>query len=159
MGDRPGVRDGAAGHRRTSRGLRRRAADWRPGAVSGPRGCGPDKIDLGAEWTRLTGLPFVWAFWAGRPGVIAAAGITALQEARDRGVRDSDGIAEAYCRPPRERATAGFGAAPDVNVCRAYLRDNIKYRMGDREAQGLRQFYDFAATHGVVESSGQIEFY
>lgn len=120
---------------------------------------GLTKIDLGAEWTRLTGLPFVWAFWAGRPGVIAAAGITALQEARDRGVRDSDGIAEAYCRPPRERATAGFGAAPDVNVCRAYLRDNIKYRMGDREAQGLRQFYDFAATHGVVESSGQIEFY
>ena len=28
---------------------------------------GLTKIDLGAEWTRLTGLPFVWAFWAGRP--------------------------------------------------------------------------------------------
>ena len=39
------------------------------------------KIDLGAEWTRLTGLPFVWAFWAGRPGAIDAAGVAALQAA------------------------------------------------------------------------------
>ena len=32
------------------------------------RGARLRKIDLGDEWTRLTGLPFVWAFWAGRPG-------------------------------------------------------------------------------------------
>ena len=27
-------------------------------------------LDLGEEWTRLTGLPFVYAFWAGRPGAV-----------------------------------------------------------------------------------------
>src|SRR6478609_8667872 len=27
------------------------------------------KVDLGDEWTSMTGLPFVWAFWAGRSGV------------------------------------------------------------------------------------------
>src|SRR5262249_13102816 len=30
------------------------------------------RLDLGEEWGRLTGLPFVFAFWAGRPGVIQA---------------------------------------------------------------------------------------
>src|SRR6266545_3592726 len=25
---------------------------------------GAEKIDLGEQWTSMTGLPFVWAFWA-----------------------------------------------------------------------------------------------
>ena len=29
-----------------------------------------NKIDLGEVWTRSTGLPFVYAFWAGRPDVL-----------------------------------------------------------------------------------------
>jgi chorismate dehydratase len=105
------------------------------------------KIDLGAEWTRLTRLPFVWAFWAGRPGAIDATGIAALRNARDKGTRDADAIADAYCGA--ERAA----------ICRAYLRDNIKYRLGDRETQGLRRYFELAARHGVVESSGRVEFY
>jgi chorismate dehydratase len=108
---------------------------------------GLTKIDLGAEWTRLTGLPFVWAFWAGRPGAIDATGVAALQAARDEGLRDSDAIAEAYCGPDR------------ASVCRAYLRDNIRYRLGDREIQGLRRYYELAAKHGLVERAGPVEFY
>jgi chorismate dehydratase len=108
---------------------------------------GLTRIDLGAEWTRLTGLPFVWAFWAGRAGAVDAAGVAALQAARDAGVDDSDAIADAFCGV--ERAA----------VCRAYLRDNIKYRLGDRETQGLRRYYELAARHGVVEISGRVEFY
>ena len=108
---------------------------------------GLTKIDLGAEWTRLTGLPFVWAFWAGRPGAIDAAGVAALQAARDEGLRESDAIAEAYC-----------GAAR-ADICRRYLRDNIKYRLGDREVQGLRRYYELAAKHGLVERAGPVAFY
>ena len=29
-----------------------------------------EKIDLGEAWTAMTGLPFVWAFWAGRPDAL-----------------------------------------------------------------------------------------
>ena len=36
---------------------------------------GATKIDLGQEWTGMTGLPFVWAFWAGRRDAIDGAGI------------------------------------------------------------------------------------
>jgi chorismate dehydratase len=108
---------------------------------------GLTKIDLGAEWTRLTGLPFVWAFWAGRSGAIDAAGVAVLQAARDEGVRDSDAIAEAYCGPER------------ASVCKAYLRDNIKYRLGDREIQGLRRYYELTGKHGLVQRAGPVEFY
>ena len=34
---------------------------------------GLEKVDLGEEWIGMTGLPFVYAFWAGRPGVVGAA--------------------------------------------------------------------------------------
>jgi chorismate dehydratase len=108
---------------------------------------GLTRIDLGAEWTRLTGLPFVWAFWAGRRGAIDAAGVVALQEARDQGISNSDEIADAYCGPDR------------ADVCRTYLRDNIKYRLGDRETQGLRRYYELATVHGVVEARRHVEFY
>jgi chorismate dehydratase len=107
---------------------------------------GLTKIDLGAEWTRLTGLPFVWAFWAGRADAIDAAGITAMQQARDRGTAESDAIADAYCGSDR------------AEICRRYLRENIKYGLGNRETQGLRRYYELAARHGLVDVSA-VEFY
>src|SRR3954463_16386663 len=105
------------------------------------------KIDLGAEWTKMTGLPFVWAFWAGRPDAIDAARIEALQEARDLGVADADAIGRAYAGPDR------------AELCARYLKENIKYRLGDREARGLRRYYELAAKHGVVAESRAPEFY
>jgi chorismate dehydratase len=108
---------------------------------------GLGKIDLGEQWTALTGLPFVWAFWAGRPGVLSPDALTALGEARDAGVAESDAIADAYCGP--ERAALG----------RAYLRDNIRYVLGEREADGLQRYYDLAERHGVIDSVRAPEFF
>src|SRR5215212_8084637 len=47
---------------------------------------GAVKVDLGDEWTAMTGLPFVYACWTGWPGALVADDITALQRARDAGV-------------------------------------------------------------------------
>lgn len=119
---------------------------------------GLTKIDLGAEWTRLTGLPFVWAFWAGRTGAIDAAGVAALQAARDQGVVDSDAIADRFCEAsPKPAQRAEAGGAAQAAICRTYLRDNIKYRLGDREIQGLRRYYELAAKHGLVNRAGPVE--
>ena len=46
------------------------------------------KIDLGALWTESTGLPFVYAVWAGWPGTLDAGDVRLLQQARDRGVAE-----------------------------------------------------------------------
>lgn len=105
------------------------------------------KVDLGAEWVRLTGLPFVWAFWAGRAGALSHAAVYALQHARDAGVAASDAVAAAYCPP--EQVAAG----------QAYLRENIQYRLGEREEQGLRRYYQLAEKHGVVDAIRMPEFY
>ena len=108
---------------------------------------GLQKIDLGTEWTSLTGLPFVWAAWAGRDGAVTAREIDALQAARDAGVAHTDEIADDYCGP--DRAALG----------RRYLRENMKYRLGAREAEGLKQYWDLAARHGVVERTDALRFF
>ena len=51
-----------------TRDARCRAADRRPGARGRPRARSAcEKIDLGEAWTAMTGLPFVYAAWTGRP--------------------------------------------------------------------------------------------
>ena len=106
-----------------------------------------DKYDLGAEWTAMTGLPFVWAFWAGRPGVLNGSHLEALTAARDAGVAASDAIADGYCGPAR--AAQG----------RAYLRENIRYVLGEREEAGLRRYYELAARHGLIDTPRDARFY
>lgn len=108
---------------------------------------GVAKVDLGEAWTRLTGLPFVWAFWAGRPAALPPEHLAELVAARDRGVRAADAIALQYCGP--ERAARG----------QAYLRENIQYRLGEREEAGLRRFYELAVTHDVADDTRPLAWY
>lgn len=105
------------------------------------------KIDIGEQWTSMTGLPFVWAFWAGRPGVLSADAVGALTAARDTGVAASDAVASAYCGS--ERAARG----------QAYLRENIQYTLGEREEAGLRKFYELAEKHGLAAEMREPLFY
>ena len=105
---------------------------------------GLDKIDLGAEWTTMTGLPFVWSFWAGREGVLDKVHIDALQEARDRGLQNLDSIAEAFAPSGEEGET--------LETARRYLNENVSYTLDDRARAGLRKFFAFAADLKVAPS-------
>jgi chorismate dehydratase len=106
-------------------------------------------IDLGQAWTKLTGLPFVYAFWAGRAGALEPGDIEALQRARDAGVAASDEVACAYLRDTPERQALGM----------RYLRDNIKYHLGSDERAGLELFYRYAAEIDVAPLPGGLRFY
>jgi chorismate dehydratase len=118
-----------------------------PALYLDPAEKGVEKIDLGEQWTDLTGLPFVWAFWAGRPGVVPPEAVRALQEARDAGVARADAIAAAYCGPGR----AALG--------QTYLRDNIQYEMGDGEIAGVRKYFELAARHRLIDAARAPLFY
>ena len=107
------------------------------------------KIDLGEAWTSMTGLPFVWAFWAGRAGVLTGGDVAALQAARDAGVKHSAAIAREYFRDAPQHRNLGV----------RYLRDNIKYYLGNEEREGLELFYRYAAEIGVVPAAGDLRFY
>jgi chorismate dehydratase len=120
-----------------------------PAGARARGGARVEKIDLGDAWATLTGLPFVYAFWAGRPGALTAEDVLALQRARDAGVGEPDSIARAY-----------FPGAPDRQAVGArYLRDNIQYTLGPEERAGLDAFYRYAVEAGVVEDAGQRRFY
>jgi chorismate dehydratase len=106
-------------------------------------------IDLGQAWTGLTGLPFVYAFWAGRPGTLEQEDVEALQRARDAGVAESDDVACAYLRDMPGRQALGM----------RYLRENIKYHLGAEEQAGLELFYRYAAEIDVAPSSDGLRFF
>ncbi|MBI3402021.1 MAG: menaquinone biosynthesis protein [Acidobacteria bacterium] len=108
-----------------------------------------EKIDLGSAWTGMTGLPFVYAFWAGRPGALDAQDVEALTRARDAGVREADAIAQSYY--PDSPARQAIGAR--------YLRDNIKYHLGGDERAALEMFYRYAAEAGIVPEAGALRFF
>lgn len=108
---------------------------------------GLTKVDLGEAWTTLTGLPFVWAFWAGRADVLTSDDVAELIAARNRGVVASDEIAAEYCGPAR------------ASLGQAYLRHNIRYGLGEREQAGLIRFFELAEQHGVVDAMRALEWY
>src|SRR5204863_8746380 len=92
---------------------------------SQPGGHSLEKIDLGEVWTRMTGLPFVYAFWAGRPDVLTADDVAALQQARDDGIGRIADIAAGWFKDPRQHA-----------ICHRYLRDNITSGLGTAQPAG-----------------------
>jgi chorismate dehydratase len=96
--------------------------------------------DLGDEWCRWTGLPFVFAVWAARPEADVAGMAEQLNAARDAGKTNLAAIAAA------EAGRHGL----TVPQCLGYLRDNLHYDLGERELEALRLFRRFASQLGLV---------
>ena len=107
-----------------------------------------EKIDLGQVWTKTTGLPFVYAFWAGATH-LTGVHLDELRQARDEGVLHGEDIAREYVPESRERQ----------HIASRYLRDNIRYDFGPDERAGLELFFRYAADDGLVESAGTLRFY
>ncbi len=101
---------------------------------------GVQKTDLGLAWREYSGLPFVYAFWFGRPGLLAAGDVAALREACRLGVEHIDDVARQHF--PDDPARAAVGAR--------YLRDNVVFGFAERELAGLTRFYRDAADLGLA---------
>jgi chorismate dehydratase len=110
---------------------------------------GVRKIDLGDVWTQMTGLPFVYAAWTGRPSAAGDDVVRALQQAQTDGVAARDAIAAEY----------GAGDATRTARAAVYLRDNVKYGLDAEEAAGLQAFLDFAADLGLAPRRRRLEFF
>jgi chorismate dehydratase len=95
-------------------------------------------LDLGEEWTRRTGLPFVYAMWLFLPGVAnAKAAADALREIKRRGVAHIEDIV----RSERNR---------DATFCRTYLGGHIRYDLGPDEKRGIEKFRGLLVKHGLL---------
>ena len=108
---------------------------------------GVQKIDLGRLWTEHTGLPFVYAFWAGWPGAVDVDAVSMLQDARDAGAAHLDEIARSFFPD----------AVGRQKIASRYLRDNIRYAFDGAEA--LNRFFRYADEEGLVSFDGELRFY
>jgi chorismate dehydratase len=91
-------------------------------------------LDLGAEWTGMTGLPMVFAVWAARAAASPQDPKPFLDSLRF-GLDHIDDIARS------EHAKAGVSE----QLARSYLKENIVFELGDREYAGLTTFLQYAS--------------
>lgn len=98
------------------------------------------RMDLGARWLALTGMPMVFAFWAARPGVLSPAHVAALQAARDRGVDQAEVLARQYRERRLAADPAGTQPVQDESFYANYLRRTIRYRLDAWEREGLVEY-------------------
>lgn len=91
--------------------------------------------DLGDEWTRMTGLPMVFAVWAGRPSSKMRTLEPAFTGSYRFGLAHLD---EIVCHEAPGRGL------PEPLV-RAYLTRNIRNELGDNEYKGLDLFLKYAS--------------
>lgn len=112
-------------------------------AIHSPVGRFAEVWDLGDEWRRWTGLPFVFAVWAARANADLQGVEAALAHARDLGVANLPEIARA------EAAPLGL-TQPE---CLAYLRDNLHFTLGPDERRGMELFQRLAGKLSDVQQA------
>jgi chorismate dehydratase len=91
--------------------------------------------DLAEEWTNWTGLPFVFAMWG-------------TQRGRDLGCQNLEAIAR--------REAPLLGLSPEVTI--DYLTQNLYYRLGTAERQGLARFHQLAVKHELAPQGIDLVF-
>lgn len=90
--------------------------------------------DLGAEWAEMTGLPMVFAVWAGRRGLVTPSIADAFRESCRYGRARIEEIVAA------EAPRRGFSPL----LVREYLTNHIVHELGPRDYDGMELFLRYA---------------
>jgi cyclic dehypoxanthinyl futalosine synthase len=98
------------------------------------------ELDLGQAWKDMTGLPFVFAVWAARPGTLSDDDCALIQKSLHVGLAARPQIAQHWMR--------GHGGDADKHL--AYLTDNIRYDFDEAAQAGLHEFLRRAADAGLI---------
>jgi cyclic dehypoxanthinyl futalosine synthase len=120
-----------------------RAKGTKGALVIGDRGFGVRAnhvLDLGREWTHLTGLPMIFALWAARPGRVSPEDVQELTRAAQHGLGIRTELAQRFA--------AKKGGDPERY--RRYLTQRIRYGLGPHELDGLEAFLARAAEKGFL---------
>jgi len=111
--------------------------------------------DLAEEWIRLTGKPFVFAFWAVRQDALKNVPrdldlATVFQESRDHGLlaKNLDRIASEW----GPRSSLG-----QQNV-KSYLTENIHYFLDPACVDGMELFFKYAEECGALSTAPPLFF-
>lgn len=101
-------------------------------------------LDVAEEWKKLTGLPAVFALWAGRE--ITPELVDVLHEAKSMGMSRLPEIA----REESQRLCLPY------DVCEEYLSRIMIYDLGEREQAGLEAFRAKLAAHDLLKPEASL---
>lgn len=93
-------------------------------------------LDLGQEWNEMTGLPMVFALWAGRKGCVTPDVVRAFEDSCRFGRSHLSDIVQLEAAARRIPA----------ELAQEYLTRHIVFELGDRERQGMQLFLRYAAS-------------
>ncbi|MBX3379573.1 MAG: menaquinone biosynthesis protein [Phycisphaeraceae bacterium] len=109
------------------------------------------QLDLGEEWKKLTGLPFVYAVWMCRAGDLEEEGTLAkvrlAESLLDRQLRHN---LTRIDRIIQDRAPE-FGWPPEM--ARTYIGELLRYRMGATEREAIGKFFDEAVSADLLTTA------
>jgi len=105
--------------------------------------------DLGEQWKKHVGLPFVYALWLIRPEVGDASEIaTRLRALRDQNLVTLENlIGEAA----GAAAATGEQKKPNREFLSRYYRENLHFGFGERQKKSLHAFASLCARHGLLQ--------
>ena len=95
--------------------------------------------DLGEQWNKLVGLPFVYALWLLRPEVRDFKSVAnQLRALRDENLANLNQlIAEVVAGV----GDPGHRKEFDPQFCARYYREHLRFSFGEKEKEGLSEFY------------------
>jgi predicted solute-binding protein len=99
-------------------------------------------LDLGDEWRRCTGLPFVFAPWLLRADLPNPAAVAEeLRALRQYGTAHLDEIIQSDPHDPA--------------LSRRYLTEHIRFGLGPRERAGIEKFRQLLTKHRFISQSAE----
>jgi chorismate dehydratase len=105
-----------------------------------------ETLDLGSEWTSMTGLPMVFAVWSGRKEIMQDRYADAFLESCRYGLAHMDELV-------REQAPI---RGVTEELARKYLTEHIVFELGERDYEGLDLYLKHAARFESAAVSGAL---
>jgi chorismate dehydratase len=104
--------------------------------------------DLGQQWQKLIGLPFVYALWLIRPEVADPERIAnELRALRDKNLANRDElIAEAVA----EVADVGHPKQINPEFLVRYYREHLQFSFGEKQKEGMRIFANLCMEYDLL---------
>jgi chorismate dehydratase len=117
-------------------------------ALKASRSFSGQVLDLGEIWYEMTGLPFTFAFWAGRKAQPDPLDLVRIMESKEKGMKSLDKLAEQEADD-----------CLDEDFILEYLAKRICYDSSPSHEKGLKLFYEYAFELGLIEKVPDLKFY
>ncbi|MGO9481697.1 MAG: menaquinone biosynthetic enzyme MqnA/MqnD family protein [Candidatus Kryptoniota bacterium] len=106
-------------------------------------------LDLAEEWNDMTGLPFVFAVWAGKEKTLTQDDVQSIIFSKNLGLDNIDTL----CHEAAAEYNTNF------ELVKSYLTENIQFDLGENEIAGMRHFFELAYYHGALEYLPLLNFF